>query len=612
MEVEGGLVMVPGTSVAKVVQSFEQCFGTARAQKVPCDPSLQLVDNSQKLDEKDSSNFRSVVGLCLYVARERPDLMFGIKELAALMSSPTVVALQHLRKLIGFMKHVGDVGIFLPNLQPGIGKFQAGGDQQLIIESFSDADWSSNKSHRRSTSCGVHLINGAYIFGSSRSQKVISLSSCESELHALVSTACDGIFIKACAEFSFNAKFQHVVYTDSSSARQLAHRQGSGRIRHVSGKILWIQMLTQDGTLELRQVGTHENLADIATKCLTRERLFFLMNESGMVFLPSYEPVGAEESWRHSERIANKKQMKQIARMVLQMSLALGLEPVRLVGATAQKCDAVDDGVQSSGYSFSGFFMVCLVMVTLLAVRQVWRIFLRKFGNLESRVERLEKDLSSAEHQLADHYEFAANLGTRLTEAADQIDRLDDAAGGLATRTTTLEQETAETMAGLEDYLDTVRFGLMEIGGFVRYSLLSRDQRQSMMTQERANFVMWSHRTRAENTDPISVPEQYRENQESAEEEIPTDDEPVGSPGSMTTLLENLRTDQNAAQCSFVLMCLNGFDIILSFFSIPTARFSWTDHPAFTKWKKNMFFVQMPVQTFWVQTWAICEDPIQV
>ena len=178
---------------------------------MPCDPSLQLVDNSQKLDEKDSSNFRSVVGLCLYVARERPDLMFGIKELAALMSSPTVVALQHLRKLIGFMKHVGDVGIFLPNLQPGIGKFQAGGDQQLIIESFSDADWSSNKSHRRSTSCGVHLINGAYVFGSSRSQKVISLSSCESELHALISTACDGIFIKACAEFSFNAKFQHVV-----------------------------------------------------------------------------------------------------------------------------------------------------------------------------------------------------------------------------------------------------------------------------------------------------------------------------------------------------------------------------------------------------------------
>ena len=86
-------------------------------------------------------------------------------------------------------------------------------NQEFVLESFSDADWSSNKSHRRSTSCGMHMINGAFMYGSSRSQKVVSLSSCESELHALVSCACDGIFIKACAEFAFNAKFLHVVFT---------------------------------------------------------------------------------------------------------------------------------------------------------------------------------------------------------------------------------------------------------------------------------------------------------------------------------------------------------------------------------------------------------------
>ena len=273
-EVPEGLVLSPGTSVAKVVQSFEQHFGTARAQKIPCDSSLQLVDNSQKLDDKDASNFRSVVGLCLHVGRERPDLMFAIKELAAVMACPTVVSLQHLRKLIGFMKHVGDVGVLLRFPQPGMGKFHAGGDQEFVLESFSDADWSSNKSHRRSTSCGMHMINGAFMYGSSRSQKVVSLSSCESELHALVSCACDGIFIKACAELAFNAKFLHVVFTDSSSARQLACRQGSGRIRHLSGKILWIQEKTQDGSLELRQIGTLDNLADIATKCLSKHACF--------------------------------------------------------------------------------------------------------------------------------------------------------------------------------------------------------------------------------------------------------------------------------------------------------------------------------------------------
>ena len=29
-----------------------------------------------------------------------------------------------------------------------------------VLESASDSDWSSNKEHRRSTSAGIHLING--------------------------------------------------------------------------------------------------------------------------------------------------------------------------------------------------------------------------------------------------------------------------------------------------------------------------------------------------------------------------------------------------------------------------------------------------------------------
>ena len=116
----------------------------------------------------------------------------------SVMSSPSVSSLHHLRKLSGFMKSVGDVGVKMQTPQPGIGKMQSGGSHSWILESYSDADWSSNKSHRRSTSCGVHMLNGCFMYGSSRSQKVISLSSCESELHSLVSCACDGIFIRAC------------------------------------------------------------------------------------------------------------------------------------------------------------------------------------------------------------------------------------------------------------------------------------------------------------------------------------------------------------------------------------------------------------------------------
>ena len=121
-EVEGGLIMTPGTSVSKVVKSFEEKFGVARVQRVPCSTDIQLADKSPQLNARDGKAFRSIVELCLDVGRERPDLMFTIKELASAMSCPTVTSLQRLRKMVGYMKFVGDVGVRLQAPIPRQGK----------------------------------------------------------------------------------------------------------------------------------------------------------------------------------------------------------------------------------------------------------------------------------------------------------------------------------------------------------------------------------------------------------------------------------------------------------------------------------------------------------
>ena len=133
---------------------------------------------------------------------------------------------------------LGDTGVKLTMPVGGQGKFFNDGEHFWVLETYSDADWSSNKAHRRSISCGLHFLNNSFLYGSSRTQKTTSLSSSESELHSLVSAMCDGLFIIACAEFVLGEKVIHVQFTDSSSARQLASRQGCGRVRHLSGKVL--------------------------------------------------------------------------------------------------------------------------------------------------------------------------------------------------------------------------------------------------------------------------------------------------------------------------------------------------------------------------------------
>ena len=64
-EVEGGLILAPGTTVDKVASAFETSFGLVRSQKLPSDSTLQVPDRSQKLSSADASAYRSIVGLCL-------------------------------------------------------------------------------------------------------------------------------------------------------------------------------------------------------------------------------------------------------------------------------------------------------------------------------------------------------------------------------------------------------------------------------------------------------------------------------------------------------------------------------------------------------------------
>jgi hypothetical protein len=555
MEVENGLILASGTTVEKVADAFESAFGSARCQKLPNDPSLQMPDSSQKLSASDASAYRSIVGLCLYIARERPDLMYTIKELSACMSSPTLAALAHLRKMIGYMKAVGDVGVLLEYPQPGQGRLDAGGVSEWILESFSDADWSSNRATRRSTSCGVHYINGCFMFASSRSQKVISLSSCESELHSLISCACDSLFIKACATFVLGEPPQHVIYTDSSSARQLACRQGAGKVRHLSGKLLWIQEKTADGSFQLRQVPTASNVADIGTKTLSRQRLFYLLHECGLVYITDFTRVGADEFAVQSEKMVHSKQLKQITKAILRMSIAMGiaggLEPTR-VGAAAQQCELSQQESKHNAWLMFSLvvFGICLVTVVFKLALRTWRCLEQRLGSLETAVRGITNDVEQIQIQLADHYDYAAELNAHIDECSSMTHALSDNHLALLARQQSLEQEMLEGFRSGEEATNCVRYGLMEFGGFTRFASLTGEQIRHMMTQERGNFVLWNMKNRTENTDPI---EEVSEHREQAEEESPTSDPETdgndggGSPSRLERLLHNMRSDQNAA-----------------------------------------------------------------
>jgi hypothetical protein len=98
----------------------------------------------------------------------------------------------------------------------------------------------------------------------------------------MVSTLCDGIFLRSCLEFLTGATIEHYLFTDSSSAKQPAIRQGVGKVKHVAGKLLWIQDAVLNKQVMLIQVPTMWNLSDIGTKPLGAKRLRLLLHDIGV------------------------------------------------------------------------------------------------------------------------------------------------------------------------------------------------------------------------------------------------------------------------------------------------------------------------------------------
>ena len=136
IKLSDGLMVVPGTTTERVVVCFERSFGPARALSIPNADTSQHLTTSQLLTTADGRAYRSVIGLPLYLARERMDVMFAVTELATCMFGATLCVLQRLRKVIGYLKTSGDVGVKLVVPQAGSGKWKSGGEQFWPVETF--------------------------------------------------------------------------------------------------------------------------------------------------------------------------------------------------------------------------------------------------------------------------------------------------------------------------------------------------------------------------------------------------------------------------------------------------------------------------------------------
>ena len=308
------------------------------AEALKAEAPLQLnfegdEEQSPLLDKADSSVYRALAARANYLAQDRPDVQFAVKEVARRMATPRVNDWLLLKRLARY----------LVGAPRGLLRF-VWQSQPAGVDTYVDADWAGCKRSCRSTSGGA-LMHGWHCIKSwSSTQATVALSSGESELYSLTKGASQTLGMMALAA-DLGIKLNGTMHTDASATLGIVQRQGLGKLRHIGVQYLWLQERVRDGSMSVKKVLGHDNPADLMTKhlaaqdidrhaeSLSLERYLDRASTAPMLSAITRSANGKVDSWNEDELTVTRTHAKPRQCRFTPLRVA-GAPPVRALTGT--------------------------------------------------------------------------------------------------------------------------------------------------------------------------------------------------------------------------------------------------------------------------------------
>jgi len=222
-------------------------------------------------DKKLIKEYRGMAATANYLAADRVDLVFAAKELCRDMSAPTGNSFKKLKHLARYLVMVPVVVLFYENQK-----------EPQVLDTFVDSDWAGCTGTRKSTSAGFMVLGKHLIKSWSSTQSTIALSSGEAEFYAIIEGASRALGVEALMD-DMGMKGEVRIWSDSSAGRSISLRKGTGKLRHLQVKYLWLQDATFEKRVKVGKVKGTENPADVATKFLTATEMKEVVEKYGVI-----------------------------------------------------------------------------------------------------------------------------------------------------------------------------------------------------------------------------------------------------------------------------------------------------------------------------------------
>ena len=251
---------------------------------------IQPLNPKEQLDHQNQAGFsyRAAIGELIYaLITARPDISYSTTKLAQYSATPQPCHYAAVKQIFAYLNATTQHGLIywrtnprddLPDLQSDHPISNL--DHQNVttpipvpqLTAYTDSDWGSDRTHRRSVTGTILMYSGATILYKTRYQPAVALSSTEAEFVAASDTGKSILYIRSLLhELGYLQSTSTPLLVDNRGALYMVEAQApTKRTRHVDIRYFALLQWQNQKHLVVIPVPTADNISDTMTKATGR------------------------------------------------------------------------------------------------------------------------------------------------------------------------------------------------------------------------------------------------------------------------------------------------------------------------------------------------------
>lgn len=233
-------------------------------------PVATPIDNHRNLEAKVEGKatefpYREAVGSLLYLANgTRPDICFAVNFMSRFVENPNELHVRAVKRIIKYLKGTLNFGLVYFS------------DTNYEVLCYSDADYAGCLDTRKSTTGYCITMGGSIINWCSERQGSVSLSTTESEYMAASQAVRELVWMKRLLQQLIGPFSPFLMIDNTSASKLIKNPEQHKRTKHIDVRYHFIREKFIKKVFNLREVSSHDQLADIFTKPMPEIRVNFL------------------------------------------------------------------------------------------------------------------------------------------------------------------------------------------------------------------------------------------------------------------------------------------------------------------------------------------------